>query len=802
MTDVTVYPLADALRGRYVLERELGHGGMARVYLTRDVKHDRLVALKVIRAEASVLGVERFQREIRITAGLQHPHILPVYDSGEADGQLWYTMPYVEGGSVRDRLRREGQFPLEDALQITRYVLAAVGYAHEHGIVHRDIKPENILLARGEAVVTDFGIAHVLSTADPELTQAGLAVGTAAYMSPEQAAADPRVDGRSDIYSTGCVLYEMLAGEPPFTGATAQAIQAKHLLEPAPRLRIVRNVPPAVEAAVMRALALAPADRFATAAQFAKALQPLATPATPAPTTIATPAARPASPDAPPSAPVTRARRLRAARWGAAILALALGLTFGGRAMKKSAPAGSRIPSLAVLPLANLTGDPKQEYFVEGMHEALIAELAQTSVLRVISRTSTMHYKGSGKSVPEIAGELAVDAVVEGSVSRAGDAIQIKLRLIGVRPERHLWTQAYERSLRDVPALHHEAALAIASELQVTPSPEPGRESPTPRAVHPAAYEAWLKGSYHASRRSGADLHACVAYGNEAVAIDSTYAPAFQLLAQCYNIMTFATASPPREMFAYAKAAARKALALDGNLAGAHAAVAYALAVYDWDWPAAERAYRRALQLNPGLEDVQGDYAFFLAWLGRYDEAMAHARRAEQLNPVSPQASLRVAMVAYLARSYDEAIAEAHRAIELDRTFMYAYDRLHWAYEAKGMYDEAVAAAERAADLAGPSDLRRRAFLAHAYGMAGRRDRAQAILDQLLMLQRQTYVPPFAIAAAYVGLGDTAQALQWLERGYDGRDGDMVMLKAFPIWDPLHGNPRYEALLRQMRFPE
>lgn len=405
--------------------------------------------------------------------------------------------------------------------------------------------------------------------------------------------------------------------------------------------------------------------------------------------------------------------------------------------------------------------------------------------------------------MPEIAGELAVDAVVEGSVSRAGDTVQIQLRLIGVRPERLLWTQAYETNFRDVPALHHEAALAIASALQVTlASREPGQPSATPRPVHPAAYEAWLKGSYHASRRSGPDLDACVAYGTEAATIDSTYAPAFQLLAECYNIMTFVTTSPPRELFAYAKAAARRALALDDNLAGAHAALAYALAVYDWDWPAAEREYRRALQLNPSLEGVQGDYAFFLAWLGRYDEAMAHARRAEQLNPVSPQASLRVAMVAYLARRYDEAIAEARRALEMDRTFMFAYDRLHWAYEAKGMYGDAVAAAERAAELAGPRDVRRRAFLAHAYGMAGRRDKAHAILDQLLMLQRQTYVPPSAIAAVYVGLGDTTQALRWLERGYDGRDGDMVMLKAFPLWDPLHGNPRYEALVRRMRFPE
>jgi hypothetical protein len=402
--DVTASPLADALRGQYELDRELGRGGMATVYLARDVKHDRLIALKVIRPElASVLGTERFQREIRVTARLQHPHILPVHDSGEAAGQLWYAMPYVEGESLRGRLRREGQLPVEDALQITRHVLAAVGYAQERGIVHRDIKPENILLAREEALVADFGIAHVFSAATTErLTETGLAIGTAAYMSPEQAAADRRLDGRSDIYSTACVLYEMLAGEPPYTGPTAQAIMAKRFSDPIPSVRRVRpSVPEHVDRAVIRALATVAADRFATAADFAR--------------TLAASTASPSTTAVSPAIPARATAARPSWRTLTATLAAMIGvvvIAIGAILVKQRAPSRPVDPDIvAVAPFRVRSADPALGYLREGMVDLLAAELTGEGGPRAADPRSVL--SGWRRASGSDGGELPQDAALK-----------------------------------------------------------------------------------------------------------------------------------------------------------------------------------------------------------------------------------------------------------------------------------------------------------------------------------------------------------------------------------------------------
>ncbi|HEV8613829.1 MAG TPA: protein kinase, partial [Gemmatimonadales bacterium] len=397
--------LGAGLTGRYTLERELGQGGMALVFLARDLRHDRKVALKVLRPEISVeIGAERFLREIKMAAGLTHPHILPVYDSGEAGGMLFYVMPNMEGRSLRERLEAEKQLPLDEALRITREVATALDYAHRNRVVHRDIKPENILFQEGNAMVADFGIGKALSDASG-VTQTGLAIGTPAYMSPEQASGEHEIDGRSDIYSLGCVLFEMLTGEVPFTGPNAQAIMSKRFLSPVPHVKAVRDVPEGIDALVTRALARAPVDRFVTAGQFAEALR-----------------LDPGSHRTPADA-------------------------------GKSATAQK---SIAVLPLANMSADPENEYFSDGMSEEIINALAKLPNLQVASRTSCFALKGKGLDIRQVGEKLGVASVLEGSVRKVGNKIRITAQLINVENGYHLWSETYDRQLEDVFAIQDE----------------------------------------------------------------------------------------------------------------------------------------------------------------------------------------------------------------------------------------------------------------------------------------------------------------------------------------------------------
>ena len=441
---------------------------MATVYLAHDLRHDRDVAIKVLRPElAQALGSDRFLAEVRITAGLDHPHILTLIDSGAVDGTLFYVMPFVRGESLRARLTREKQLEIDDALTIARQVAAALDYAHRHGVIHRDIKPANILLHEGEAILTDFGIALAVSEAGGDrLTGTGFSLGTPNYMSPEQAAGERAIDARSDVFALGAVTYEMLAGEPPFTGASAQAIIAKVMTERPTSLRVLRDtVPAAVDTAVMRALAKAPIDRFATAREFADALSSGAVAA---------------------SAPAPRARP---GQWrgitvaaGIVVVAIVGAYLFTRRGTSSGAGPASAIRSIAVLPLDNYSADSTQAYFAEGMTDELTSDLAMISQLRVTSRGSAMQFTGSKRPpTPEIARALNVDAVVEGSVTRVGDRVRINAQLIDARVDKHLWAQTFERSSSDVLALQAELASAIASAINVQLTPgEQSRLSAAP----------------------------------------------------------------------------------------------------------------------------------------------------------------------------------------------------------------------------------------------------------------------------------------------------------------------------------
>ncbi len=807
--------LRAALSGRYTIERELGRGGMATVYLGRDLKHHRAVALKVLRPElAAVLGPERFVREIEIAAGLTHPHILPLHDSGEADGFLYYVMPYIEGESLRDRLNREKQLSIDEATQIAGEVASALAYAHSHDVVHRDIKPENILLVSGQAVVSDFGIARGISAAGGEkLTATGVSVGTPMYMSPEQAAGGP-VDGRSDTYSLGCVLYEMLAGEPPFTGPTAETVLHQHLVAEPPRIAAIREAVPApIEAAIRRALAKVPADRFATAAQFAAALvEPSAAVHEPV-------AGRPTA--------VHRVRRVVAV--GAVVGAL-VAIAVVASSIWRAGSKGTAVQSLAVLPLANLSMDSSQRYFADAMTDLMITHLARSPYLRVTSRTSTLRYRGGQKSIPDIARELHVDLVVEGSVVREGQRVRITAQLIRAPTDEHLWANSFERDLSHVLALQQDVARAIAEQIGIKLAP--WRTAAAPSA-NPQAQEEYLRGIYYYGM---GDMMKSAGALERAVMLDPNHALAYTALARTYYFIAFFGDLPPKEAFQRMEEAATKALDKDPTLASAHGSLALVKLHRDWDWAGAEQHFRRALELNPSNADIHHDYAHLLLVMRRDRESVTETERAVALDPFNPMLNACLGWHRLFAGEYDQAIEAATRALRIQPANFWARMNLGWAYEQKANYAEALTQFKAAAaqkpmsmDMSSPmgetamdnpmsmqmsaetariaatrADLvvLATASLGHALGTAGDRPGARAVLDRLLRQREHQYVSPYDVALVYAGMGEKDKALDWLQRAYQERSSLLVFALREPRLAPLRAEPRFAALMREFALPQ
>ena len=733
----SVARLRAALADQYAIERELGRGGMATVYLASDLKHRRTVAIKVLRPEiASLLGPDRFVREVEIAARLNHPHILALHDSGDADGFLFYVMPYVAGESLRHRLDREKQLSLDEALAITRQVASALAHAHSHNVIHRDVKPENILLHEGEAMVTDFGIALAVSAAaDDRLTQTGIAVGTPAYMSPEQAASERALDARSDVYSLGCVLYEMLAGEPPYTGSTAQVLIAKRLVDPVPAVRRLRAaVPVGVEQALTKALAKVPADRWASALAFAEAL---------------------------------------------------------------TAPARPGLPSVAVLPFLNLSSDPENEYFADGITEDVIAHLSKIRALKVISRTSVMAFKQRDQSLKEIGARLEAAALLEGSVRRVGDRVRIVAQLIDAETDRHLWAETYDRRLTDVFAIQTDVALHIASALQAELSPDEKSRLHKEPTSDLQAYQLYLQGRHCYLRYTEEGTRKGLEYFERAIAQDPEYALAHAALAMVYTELGEVGALRPDEAYTRAKAASARALALDSGLGEAHCMLAFIKAVCDFDWAGAEAEFKRALELTPNSADTYDLYGRMCLALERNGEALAMEQRAQELDPLAHRAD--VARALLRAGRNDEALEAATRAIELDPHYARGHATLGWAYLKKGIVERGVAELETAVSLS-PGDTLWLAQLGEAYGIVGNVAGARDVLRQLEELSRRRFVSPYHMALVYTGLGEQETAIDWLERAYEGRSGPVYSIKGSFLFTSLHGHPRFTALLKKMNL--
>jgi serine/threonine protein kinase/Tfp pilus assembly protein PilF len=770
-----------SLADRYRIERELGRGGMARVFLAHDLKHDRPVALKILHAElAQVLGSERFLREIRLCARLQHPHILAVHDSGNADGVLWFTMPYVEGETLRGKLSRERQLSLDDALRIAREVADALEHAHQHGVIHRDIKPENILLSGSHALVADFGIARaLLPDGSDQLTETGFTLGTPRYMSPEQALAQRDIDQRTDIYSLGCVLYEMLSGEPPFTGPTAQAVLAKRLSEPVPHLRTARDVPLSLEQAVTKALARSPADRFPTAAAFASALeldrgvdQHVSAP------TLATP---------------PRRRIGRAVAIGLAVLLAALGGFVAFRWIKPSRDAPPA--STAVLPFVDLSPQKDQEYFSDGLTDELITTLSQVPGLRVPARTSSFQFKGQNPDLREVGRRLDVGSVLEGSVRKSGNRLRVSVQLISIKDGYQLWAESFDRDLSDVFAVQEEVARSIVSALRVRLTPNKDSALAARPTADLEAYDLYLKGRYAWNQRTGPSLEEAVRYLTQATARDPSFARAWAALADAeLLVVPYSGHGTVAAAWKKAKVAAQKALALDSTSAEAYTALGYGNTIYDWNWTAAEDNFKRALAADSNYANGHHWYGDFLAGRGRLEESLAEMSRAHQLDPLALQNTIEWGWVSYLMHRSDEAELRIRLALELNPNYAQAHWRLGLVQIQQRKYPEAIASIQRSIDL-GVLQPYAAGGLMTAYAKSGDRAAATKVLQDLERRLPQEYVPPVSIAIGYGALGDTTSGLKWLNRAID--EHDIYIPENFfePLLDPLRNDPQ---ILRRM----
>jgi serine/threonine protein kinase/Flp pilus assembly protein TadD len=739
--------LTAALATRYVIERELGRGGMATVYLAEDRKHHRKVAVKALRPDlAAQLGAERFLREIGIAARLTHPHILPLIDSGEAAGMLYYVMPYVPGESLRDRLMRQPRLPVRDALRAARDVGAALDYAHRQGFIHRDIKPENILFVDGHATVADFGIARALSAAGVEpVTETGLALGTPAYMSPEQASAERELDVRSDLYSLACVLFEMLAGEPPFTGPHARAIIARQVTEHPRPVRALRpDTPPAVEQAIARALAKDPEDRFPTVAQFIEALET-------------------------------------------------------GEGPRPEAALLGTTRSLAVLPFANVSPDPETDYFSDGITEELINALTKVGGLRVASRTSVFALKNTPQDVRAIGALLGVSAVLEGSVRKAGDQLRITARFTAADDGRHLWSERYDRKLDDVFAIQDEIARTIVSTLRTTFLAEVADPTPRRYTENLAAYGLYLRGRYSWNKRSAEGVREAITYFEQAIAVDPKYALAYSGLSDAYALQVDYRRVPVTEGLTRAREYAQQALALDDTLAEAHTSLGWVLFIYDWDWHGAARTFRRAAELNPGYATARQWYSFVLVALGRLDQALVEGHAALELDPASHSIRRSVGWLYYYARRYDTALEHLRRAIAMNPTSQETYRLLGIALTQQGAYDAAERALREAVAIPEESAYAA-AGLGYLLAVRGDRRAAETILAELEVRARSEYVSPVAVHMIHLGLGNKDQAFAWLERAHAERRGWLAYLKVEPMLDPLRSDPRFGEFVQRMKL--
>jgi len=777
--------------GHYRILEKIGAGGMGTVYRAHDERLDRDVALKVLPPSGLENdGARRlFRKEALALSRLNHPNIAAIYDLDFAAGVDFLVMELITGVTLASKLAI-GPLSEGKVLEFGQQIALALEHAHGYGVVHSDLTPGNVIIrSDGQLKVVDFGLAKLLATDEsaPAETLSGVhgLAGTLPYMPPEQLLGNPP-DCRSDIYSAGAVLYEMATGKCPFQGKVPTAISEAilHTDAASPR-QLNPTISSALESVILTCLEKEPAARYQTARELSVDVRRVQT------------ASADIGARRKPGSVSVRSRWVATASL-MAILAVAAPVSFVKlRAWQARARATSQIPgirSLAVLPLENLSRDPEQEYFADGMTDELTTELAHVSALRVVSRTSAMRYKRTTKTLPQIARELQVDAVIEGSVLRSDGSVRINTQLVQADPDRELWAHSYQRELKDVLQLQGELAHDIAEQIKIKVTPQEELRLATARTVDPGSHEAYLKGLYHWSKMTEEHYRDARNYFKEAIALDPNYAPAYAGLADYF----WATDElPPSLAMPSARENVLKALALDDSLADAHKTLAIIKFYGDWDWAAAEKEFKRALELNPSYSEGHRMYSVYLSALGREEEAFGEIQTAQGLDPLSLTTSLTGGWISYYARQYDRALQQCRGVLELDPNWSGAHECLGDVYTAKGNFPQAIEEGLYAAKGSGHDPVRL-AGLGRSYALAGRKSDARKILAELNNASKTEYIAPYFFAIVEGALGEKDRAFDWLEKGLIGRDPYLTRLRVDVAMDPVRSDARFKILLQRI----
>jgi TolB-like protein/Flp pilus assembly protein TadD/predicted Ser/Thr protein kinase len=768
------------IAGRYQILEELGRGGMGVVYKTEDTKLKRTVALKFLPPELTHISEvkERFMREAQAAAALDHPNICTVYEFDEAEEKTFISMAYIEGQSLKKKIE-SGPLKLDKALGIATQVAEGLQEAHRKGVVHRDIKSANIMVTeKGQSKIMDFGLARV--TGSTMVTKEGTTMGTVAYMSPEQARGE-EVDHRTDIWSLGVVLYEMFSGQQPFKGELDQAVVYSILnKKPEPITDLKASIPMSIEQVVSKALEKNPDERYQ---QIDDLLDDL----------------RSISEGIVPEGIRTRMRKAKLLKRKRAILyagtaGLLILITVIALSLFTGRPGA--IVSIAVLPFENLSGDPEQDPIAEGIHDALITDLAGLGLKRVIARSTVMRFKGKDTAPKKIAQELNVKRLITGTVLSSGDRVRVTAQLINPTTEAQLWAHNYERNLRDILSLQNEIVSAITHEmrLQLTPQEKARLESASP--VNPEAHAAYLKGRFFLNKFTPEGIEKGLAYMQQAIEKDPTNPLPHAGLALGYCLLGHGPAPPP-DAWVRAKAAALKAQELGGSLAETEAALGIIYLYFDWDWAGAEQAFQRALALNPSLADTHRNYSWYLFLVGQRDEAVAEMKRAIEVDPLTPLWSSDLGWQYYWsAGRYEEVLDAVQKSLELDPNHDQGLYLLGLIYSLKGMYTEAIEAHQKLSAV----HPNWKWGLGHTYALAGRRDEALEVAAELESQPQVWYT--WGLAEIYAALGEKDKAFRWLEEAYQQRHSFIPWLRDNPLYAPLRSDPRFQDIVRRMKLPE